>query len=59
MDDVEVENEAEAAKVEHQDDTHEEDSEDAALKPDESSGLSRGNHELLALAHEQEEVTKS
>ena len=59
MDDVEIENEAEAAKVEHQDDTPEEDSEDAALKPDGRSGLSLGNQELLPSADEQEEVTKS
>ena len=59
MDVVEMENEAEAAKVEHQDDNPEEDSEDATLKPDEGSELSSRNHELLALADEEEEVTKS
>ena len=59
MDGVEIQNEAEAAKVEHQEDTPEEDSEDAAPKPDEGSELSQGNHELLALADEQERVTKS
>ena len=55
MDGVEIENEAEAAKVEHQDDTPEEDLEDAALKPDQGSELSQGNHELLSLADEQDE----
>ena len=59
MDGVEIEKEAEAAKVEHQDDTSEKDSEDATLKADEGSGLSSGNHELIALTDEQEEVTKS
>ena len=59
MDDVEIENEAEAAKVEHQEDTPEKDLEDAVLKPDEGSEHSSGNHELLASADEQEQVTKS
>ena len=57
MDVVEVENEAEATKVQNQENTSEDDSEGAATGPDEGSGHPSGNQELLSSAGVEEKVS--